>query len=458
MATQTQTITVALSPDVQLAKDTYVVRSVAYEHDLPLTAPSTPCKDEQTPFFARCRSLPPRARKAFTLPDAPALPSVIHKGSVIDVMNAELAEVDLEACEANGENAFFVCDLGEVWRAHKVWECAMQPSGPKSTRIEAFYGEFYPALSYPPISFVCVAVKCNPDPTVVRLLAALGLGFDCASQAEIALVLSLGVSPDRIIYANPCKAGSHIRHAAAAGVQLMTFDNHDELIKIAKNHPSARLVLRMLTDDEGSVCRLGSKFGAHLDQIRGLLERARQLNLNVVGVSFHVGSGCSNSQLYDTAIATAKGVFQVGKEEGFDMDFLDIGGGFGGSSFLDSAAVVRASIDAHFPKESGVRVIAEPGRFFVSEAFELATNIIARRGLQSDNRSAVSSTSEADEAIVMCTLILVSPLHSWTEIDRDYRLHQRRRIRRIQLHHVRPSSCLARSFDGRSSAPSLRRS
>lgn len=77
------------------------------------------------------------------------------------------------------------------------------------------------------------AVKCNSDAAVLELMAGLGLGFDCASKAEIDVVRSLGVSPSRIIYANPCKTKSFIKHAAAQGVDLMTFDNEQELYKVS---------------------------------------------------------------------------------------------------------------------------------------------------------------------------------------------------------------------------------
>lgn len=232
----------------------------------------------------------------------------------------------------------------------------------------------------------------------------LGLGFDCASQAEIELVLSLGISPDRIIYANPCKAASFVRHAASVGVQMMTFDNADELSKVAKYHPDAKLVLRILTDDEGSLCRLGTKFGAALSKVTTLLQKAKSLNLDVIGVSFHVGSGCTNPMLYESAVASAKWVFGKGKEIGYDMHFLDIGGGFEGPTFDSVGSVARESVDRHFPKETGVRCIAEPGRFYVTEAFQLATNIIARRGLGGDDTVTFAGAKVEDEApMVMCT-------------------------------------------------------
>lgn len=128
------------------------------------------------------------------------------------------------------------------------------------------------------------AVKCNPDPMVLRLLAALGAGFDCASKSEIQAVLDLDVDPSRIIYANPCKQASFIRFAASKNVEMMTFDNAEELYKIKDLYPNAKLVIRILADDSKSLCKLGLKFGASLSCTASLLKTARELGLDVIGV------------------------------------------------------------------------------------------------------------------------------------------------------------------------------
>lgn len=83
-------------------------------------------------------------------------------------------------------------------------------------------------------------MKCNDDPVLLELLALLGTGFDCASKGEIQKVMSLGVQPDRIVYANPCKQASYIKFAKSVRVDLMTFDNENELRKTKACFPNAR--------------------------------------------------------------------------------------------------------------------------------------------------------------------------------------------------------------------------
>ena len=265
------------------------------------------------------------------------------------------------------------------------------------------------------------------------------------------MILGMGnVDPSRIIFANPCKAMSFIRHAARAGVDKMTFDNTDELYKIARAHPSAKLVVRILTDDSRSLCRLGLKFGAPLVTVPALLAKARELGLDVIGVSFHVGSGCFDSSAFADAIMRARAAFDMGREAGYEFDFLDVGGGFEDVRFEQTAAVLNAALDQYFRDRTTLKVIAEPGRFYVSSAFTLSTNIIARRARAPSDivHCARDDTGSASEGpSVMCTFVTATPL-SMCGLGRDRRivltygfnrLHQRWSVRVIQLHHVRPS-------------------
>ena len=192
----------------------------------------------------------------------------------------------------------------------------------------------------------------------------------------------MGTSPDRIIYAQPCKTNSYVRYVKSLGVKQMTFDNADELYKIAKLYPGAELFLRIMTDDTSSLCRLSMKFGAAMDTTESLLAVAKDLGLNVVGVSFHVGSGASDPLAFYKAVRDAHTVFQQAAELGFSMRTLDVGGGFCGETFEHMAAVLRDALNEFFPAGTNIDIIAEPGRYYVSTAFTIACNIIARRTIE----------------------------------------------------------------------------
>ena len=302
-----------------------------------------------------------------------------HQKSISNLIQENIEHYEQE------EDAFFIGDLGDIIKKHKLWQACFP-------RVESFY-----------------AVKCNDHHAVIKLLADMGLSFDCASKTEIQKVLKLGVDPSRIVYANPCKQTSFIRYAAKNDVSLMTFDNEDELLKVKAVYPDARLILRILPPSNFKVqCELGMKFGCLPGKAYHLLEAAKKLDLNVVGVSFHVGSGCQEAGAFEAAIEQARDVFDMGLDMGFKMDLLDIGGGFPGQetagiSFEEIAEVVNLSLDKYFPDD--VRIIAEPGRFYVASAFTIATNVIAKRVVardqQGENDGPVDYPSANDEPAMM---------------------------------------------------------
>ncbi|KAL9112400.1 MAG: hypothetical protein Q9227_003242 [Pyrenula ochraceoflavens] len=280
------------------------------------------------------------------------------KELVLDIMKTQVARIDVDSCSAGEEDAFYVADLGKIYRQHLRWKLNLP-------RVKPFY-----------------AVKCNPNFEVLRLLSKLGTGFDCASHAEIERVLQIGVEPDRIIYAQPCKTKSYVRYAASKGVKQMTFDNADELYKIKKLYPDAELFLRILTDDSASLCRLSTKFGACLEKTQELIDLASELELNLVGVSFHVGSGAGDPTAFVKAVRDAAYVFDQASIAGYDLQILDVGGGFEDATFETFASALTEALDMYIPAH--VRVIGEPGRYYVGSAFTLATNVIARRDVPKD--------------------------------------------------------------------------
>jgi len=313
-----------------------------------------------------------RTSSFFVESEAPIieLPSPVEEISVEAIISRQVAPALVDG-DISAQDAFFVADLGEISRQHNQFKSLM-------SRVEPFY-----------------AVKCNPDKRILQRLARLGANFDCASQAEIGMVLDLGVDPSRIIYANPCKQASHLRYAYEHGVRMMTFDNVDELHKIKQYAPSAQMVIRILTDDSKSICKLGAKFGVSQKNVPVLLETAAALEMNVIGVSFHVGSGCYHAQSFGDAVELASKVFEVAQSYGYNFTLLDIGGGFPGRNasgikFAAIAEVVCTALEQFFPSRD-IRVIAEPGRYYASSAYTLITNVTARR----------TEHLETDESIYM---------------------------------------------------------
>jgi len=275
--------------------------------------------------------------------------------------------------------SFYLCDLGCVIRQKDRWDKALP-------RVRPFY-----------------AVKSNPDARVVKTLMVMGAGFDCASKNEIVEVLSLGAPPGDIIFANPCKAKSHIIFAKEKGVIRMTFDNAQEIDKIHEIYPEAHLVLRLLPDDSKSSSPLGSKFGAAASEWGPLMDKCIALKMKLIGVSFHVGSGSWDTSAHTSAINLAKQAFDLASSKGLKFTLLDIGGGWPGTddgplNFDTIAQAIGPQIDHLFPPE--VEVISEPGRYFCTEAYTLAVSVISKREkwiLPPESLSSSSSSSSNND-------------------------------------------------------------
>ncbi|KFO93480.1 Arginine decarboxylase, partial [Buceros rhinoceros silvestris] len=201
-------------------------------------------------------------------------------------------------------------------------------------------------------------------------------------QAEIARVQSIGVPADRIFYSSPCKQVAHIKYAASHSVRLMTFDNEVELSKVARSHPGARMLLGIAADSSSSA-HPSMTFGTTLKSCRQLLTTAKEQAVEVVGISFHLGSHGLEPQALVQSVAAAQLAFEVGTELGYRMHLLDIGGGFPGTEdtraqFEEMAAAVNSALDLYFPAGCEVEVIAMPGRYYVTSAFTFAASIAAR--------------------------------------------------------------------------------
>ncbi|EMG46752.1 SPE1 Ornithine decarboxylase [Candida maltosa Xu316] len=290
----------------------------------------------------------------------------------IDLIEAKISnrisEIDHENCLPNDEDSFFICDLGEIEKSVSIWKNYLP-------NVQPHY-----------------AVKCNSNIQILQKLHGLGVNFDCASKAEIDLVLSLGYDSEQIIYANPCKTNSFIRHSEKQNVNLTTVDNVHELYKIQKFHPNCNILIRLITDDSTAQCQLSTKFGCDLNvAINEILPVAKKLDLNVYGVAFHVGSGAKDFTSIYQAIKDSRELFDKMYEFGFDPKILDIGGGFERETFADSAKMVNFALDKYFPAQfvqpRQIRFIAEPGRFMVANAFTLITHVIARRDLPQNSNN-----------------------------------------------------------------------
>jgi ornithine decarboxylase len=240
------------------------------------------------------------------------------------------------------------------------------------------YHNFVRAL---PDSRIFYAVKANPAPEVLKLLASLGSSFDAASVPEIQMVLDAGATPDRISYGNTIKKERDIARAHALGVTLYAVDCVEEVEKIARAAPCARIFCRILTDGVGAEWPLSRKFGCVTAEAVDVLARGQELGLTAHGISFHVGSQQTDTRAWDRALADASMVFRAAAERGMQLAMVNLGGGFPTRYLKDvpaAEAYGQAIFDAlrrHFGNRIPETII-EPGRGMVGDAGVLKAEVV----------------------------------------------------------------------------------
>jgi len=240
------------------------------------------------------------------------------------------------------------------------------------------YQSFAKAL---PDTRVFYAVKANPAPEILELLARLGSCFDTASIGEIEMVLAAGATADRISYGNTIKKERDIARAFERGIRLFAVDCEAEVEKIARVAPGSKVFCRILCDGEGADWPLSRKFGCAPEIAPRVLEHAHRLGLVAHGVSFHVGSQQGNPEMWDRALATTAAIFREMAERGIPLAMVNLGGGFPTRYLKDVPAVNaygRSIFDA-LRKHFGNRIpetIIEPGRGMVGNAGVIETEVV----------------------------------------------------------------------------------
>jgi ornithine decarboxylase len=261
------------------------------------------------------------------------------------------------------ERAFYIVDLGAIVHSYNEW-MRLLPD------VKPYY-----------------AMKCNPNPVILEVLASLGVNFDCASENEMRTIIGITKDPSRIIFANPCKMSSQIRYARSNDVDFTVADNENELYKIKLYHPYTKILLRIAVDDSKSKCRFNTKFGCKPAYVEELLNIAKTLKLDVCGFSFHVGSGCSSAESFYEALRDCRKASDMAKSLGIQVTMIDIGGGFPGSDsveirFDSIAHSVNRGIRDFFGEEFDggvIQFIAEPGRYFAQGSHTLVLNVIGKK-------------------------------------------------------------------------------
>ena len=271
----------------------------------------------------------------------------------------EFDRASLEELVEKHETPFMVLDLSEIDYQYKSLQAALPG-------VKIFY-----------------ALKSLSHPELLKRLKSLGSYFDLATIGEIDLVESLGIKGSQCLHSHPIKKDKEIKRALEFGCNRMVVDNIEEMKKFIPYADQVELIIRVGFRSKQAVVDLSRKFGCALEELPILVNLAKDHGIDVVGLSFHVGSQSLSSMTQANAIRSSIAAMKL--MDGVNWKFLDIGGSFPISyqeevlSISDFCAPVMEAL-SELPED--IEVFAEPGRFISAPSMIEVVSIVgkAKRG------------------------------------------------------------------------------
>ena len=232
-----------------------------------------------------------------------------------------------------------------------------------------------------PFAKIFYAVKANPHDEIVTLLHRLGSNFDVATRYELDQLLRLGVEPDRMSFGNTIKKERDIAYFYDKGVRLFATDSFEDVDKLARAAPKAKVFFRILTEGLGADWPLSKKFGCHPEMTRNLMLHARDLGLEPYGLSFHVGSQQRDIGQWSTALGSVGSLFSWAEDHGIKLKMVNMGGGFP-ANYTDPTNPIEhyagdiTSYLKNFFGEQLPEIILEPGRSITGDCGVIVTEVV----------------------------------------------------------------------------------
>lgn len=241
-----------------------------------------------------------------------------------------------------------------------------------------------------PTAAIHYAMKCNPNPGILKHVKSLGGSFEIASAYELDQLIAIGVDPKTVLFSNPIKMSTHIRYASERGLDRFAFDSEQEVDKIAKHAPGSRVYVRMAAPKTNSVVASEGKFGVPLKDALKLMMYAKRKGLQPYGISFHVGSQMLQAEAWTMAIRDSGELMQQLQAKGIILEMLDIGGGFPvkyesspDANVKKITVAINEALEQYVPYS--LNIVAEPGRYLVAEAGTMETTVMGTAS-RSDKR------------------------------------------------------------------------
>lgn len=245
---------------------------------------------------------------------------------------------------------------------------------------------------------ICYSVKANSNLAICKALVKEGAGLDIVSGGELYRALKIKTDPKKIVFAGVGKTSREIRYAIKAGILFFNVESEQELEKIhelsIRLRKAVNVCLRInpgIDPDTHHYIKTAnkeSKFGLSFSAARHiLLTRGRFFNIHIKGLHFHIGSQITNAEPYVQAIKKVRAFIGDLAKLGIKFEYLNIGGGMGIVYKKEMAQTAKMFSHAIIPllRDTGLKIILEPGRFIVGSAGILVSKVTYVKQTESKN-------------------------------------------------------------------------
>jgi diaminopimelate decarboxylase len=236
---------------------------------------------------------------------------------------------------------------------------------------------------------VCYSIKANSNLGLLRAMALAGSGFDAVSRGEIYRALRAGAEPQKIVFAGVGKREDEVDYALEQGILMFNVESEAELELISKvagrRKVEAPIALRLNPDVDPkthkyiSTGQRESKFGIDFQRAENCLKGIKELkNLRLKGLHIHIGSQITKADRHAEAIKKVKDFVELVRKQDFPLEYLNVGGGFGISYKPGEGLPINEFAGQMLPKlkDTGLKMISEPGRFIAGNGGILLNRVI----------------------------------------------------------------------------------
>ena len=217
-----------------------------------------------------------------------------------------------------------------------------------------------------PYAKIYAATKAVSTKGMLKILKEMDSGFEVATVEELQKLIQLNIDPKHILFSHPDKDSLELDDKYTKCLKAFVSDSVNDMEILAKQVPEAKVVIRISSYNNEQ--NFGIRFGTNVQDTKKLLKVAKKLNLQPVGLTFHVGTQTETVKVWEKPIKIAGRIFREMEKENIILDTLNLGGGFPAlftkklPTPWECSKAIKIYLKKYFKHRYPKNIAIEPGR------------------------------------------------------------------------------------------------